>query len=133
MARTQLTGTQVTDESIQRTDLNVSIPGSAVIRKIIAGANVSFTSTGADAGTGDVTIDVSGGAVGPTGPAGSTGPTGPSITGPTGVTGPTGPGSVQSVFVQDTKPASTGQPFVWLQTKAGNSGVSIWFDNGDGL
>jgi hypothetical protein len=132
MARTQLTGTQVTDESIERTDLNVSTAGAAVIRKIIAGANVSLTSTGVDDGTGDVTINVSGGAVGPTGPAGSTGP---SITGPTGVTGPTGPGSVQSVFVQDTKPSSTGQPFVWLQTNAGRlgTGVSIWFDNGDGL
>lgn len=56
MARTQFTGTQVTDGSIQRADLDVTTAGSAVLRKVIAGTNITFTSTGPDAGTGDVTI-----------------------------------------------------------------------------
>jgi hypothetical protein len=59
MAQTQLRGKQVLDGSVQREDLDVSTPGSAVIRKIIAGTNVTLSFTGADSGTGDVTINVS--------------------------------------------------------------------------
>ena len=62
MARTLLTGIAVLDGAITRADLNTTVAGSAVIRKIIAGTNVSLVSTGADAGTGDVTINVTGGA-----------------------------------------------------------------------
>ena len=61
MAQTLLTGLQVSDGSVTRSDLNVTTAGSAVIRKIIAGSGVSLVSTGVDAGTGDVTISVSGG------------------------------------------------------------------------
>ena len=57
MARTQITGKQVGDGSVQRDDLDVITPGNAVIRKIIAGANITISSTGPDAGTGDVTIN----------------------------------------------------------------------------
>ena len=60
MARTQLSGSQVTDGSIQRSDLDVVTAGSAVIRKAIAGVGISLTSTGPDAGTGDVTITATG-------------------------------------------------------------------------
>ena len=56
MAQTLLRGEQVTDGSIKRDDLNVSTAGQAVIRKVIAGTNISLTYTGTDSGTGDVTI-----------------------------------------------------------------------------
>jgi hypothetical protein len=61
MARTQLTGQIIGDGTVQRVDLDVTTIGNAVIRKIIAGTNVTITSTGADAGTGDVTINASAG------------------------------------------------------------------------
>lgn len=57
MARTQITGQQVGDGTVQRADLDVTTSGSAVIRRIIAGTNITFTSTGPDTGTGDVTIN----------------------------------------------------------------------------
>lgn len=57
MARTQVKGTQLGDESVGRPDLNVSTAGQAVTRKIIAGTGVTISSTGVDAGTGDVTIN----------------------------------------------------------------------------
>jgi hypothetical protein len=60
MPPVQKRGTQILDEGITRSDLNVSTPGSAVIRKIIAGTNITISQTGADAGTGDVTINASG-------------------------------------------------------------------------
>ena len=42
--------------SITRALLNTVTAGSAVITKLIAGANIGLSSTGADAGTGDVTV-----------------------------------------------------------------------------
>ena len=56
MARTQLTTEQVGAGQIVRTDLNTTTAGSAVITKVIAGSGVTISSTGSDAGTGDVTI-----------------------------------------------------------------------------
>ncbi len=56
MARTEVRGGQVKDASIQRADLDVTTSGQAVITKVIPGAGASLSSTGADAGTGDVTI-----------------------------------------------------------------------------
>jgi hypothetical protein len=61
MPTTQIRGTQINDGSIRRVDLNTSNAGEAVIRKVIAGTNISISYTGADAGTGDVTINASGG------------------------------------------------------------------------
>lgn len=61
MARTQLTGEQVNDGSIQRVDLDATTSGAAVIKKVIAGTNITISSTGVDAGTGDVTINATGG------------------------------------------------------------------------
>lgn len=60
MPSTLIRGNQVVDEGIQRIDLNVTTAGQAVIRKVIAGTGVTLTSTGVDAGTGDVTINASG-------------------------------------------------------------------------
>lgn len=56
MARTQVRTQQVEDGGIQRADLNTVTPGSAVIAKAVAGSGISLASTGADTGTGDVTI-----------------------------------------------------------------------------
>lgn len=58
MAATLLRGNQVLDGGIQRVDLDVTTAGQAVIRKAIAGIGLEITSTGVDAGTGDVTIGV---------------------------------------------------------------------------
>lgn len=49
-------GNQALNGSIQRDDLDVSTPGQAVVRKILAGTGVSLTQTGPDTGTGDVTV-----------------------------------------------------------------------------
>lgn len=43
--------------SVQRNDIDVSTTGQAVITKVIAGANATLSSTGVDAGTGDVTVN----------------------------------------------------------------------------
>lgn len=56
MAATLFGGSQVKDGAIQRVDLDVTTAGQAVIRKAIAGLGITLTSTGVDAGTGDVTI-----------------------------------------------------------------------------
>ena len=56
MAVTGLRGRQILDDSVVRGDLNTTTAGDAVIRKIIAGTGISISSTGVDAGTGDVTI-----------------------------------------------------------------------------
>ncbi len=55
-------GEQIRDGEIGRPDLNTSEVGQAVITKVIAGTNITISSTGADSGTGDVTISSSGGA-----------------------------------------------------------------------
>lgn len=60
MARTQVGGKLIADGSIQRADLDTSTAGQAVITKVVAGTHVSITQTGADDGTGDVTINVEG-------------------------------------------------------------------------
>lgn len=64
MAVTQIRGgNALLDGTITRADVNVDMAGNALLRRIIAGTNVSFVSTGADSGTGDVTINVSGGSI----------------------------------------------------------------------
>ena len=47
--------------SIQRNDFDITTTGQAIITKIIAGTGVTISSTGVDTGTGDVTINASGG------------------------------------------------------------------------
>jgi hypothetical protein len=66
MSRTGIRGTQIIDSTIQsidiedgsiwREDLNYTSTGKAVVRKIIAGDNVTLEYDGVDSGTGDVTI-----------------------------------------------------------------------------
>ncbi len=58
MARTQLTGGQVKDGDITRLDINTTISGSALIRKVGTSDFLSIASTGVDQGTGDVTIGI---------------------------------------------------------------------------
>lgn len=58
MSQTRINSEQVGDGEIKRVDLCTSISGSAVITKVIAGTLISLSSTGADPGTGDVTISI---------------------------------------------------------------------------
>lgn len=58
MAKTQVRSPQIGDGEVKRADLNVATAGSAVIAKLIQGAGIALSSTGADAGTGDVTVSV---------------------------------------------------------------------------
>jgi hypothetical protein len=71
MARTKISRTLIRNDaignieiengSIQREDLNTDITGHAVVTRIAAGTNVTISSTGADTGTGVVTINAAGG------------------------------------------------------------------------
>jgi len=61
MAATNVRGGQIGDGTVQRVDLDVATIGQAVIRKIVQGTNITISSTGADSGTGDVTINAAGG------------------------------------------------------------------------
>jgi hypothetical protein len=61
VARTRLKGDAIEDGTVKRADLDASTAGEAVVRKLIAGTNVTFSSTGPDEGTGDVTINAAGG------------------------------------------------------------------------
>lgn len=56
MSRTQVRSAQLGDNEVKRVDLNTTEAGQAVITKAIAGAGIIVTSTGVDAGTGDVTV-----------------------------------------------------------------------------
>ena len=58
MSRTQITGQQVQNSSVQRDDLDSVTVGQSVIKKLIPGSGINFVSTGADVGTGDVTISI---------------------------------------------------------------------------
>lgn len=57
--KTQVNGKQVRDGSLGRPDLNQTISGEAVILSVSVDESLSMTETGADAGTGDVTLGVS--------------------------------------------------------------------------
>lgn len=65
MPVTGVRGRQILDGDVFRDDLNITTTGSAVVRKLIAGTNITFSSTGVDAGTGDVTINAATGLVNP--------------------------------------------------------------------
>jgi hypothetical protein len=56
MATTNIRGAQILNNTVQRQDLDTSTVGQAVITKIVQGIGVSLSSTGADSGTGDVTV-----------------------------------------------------------------------------
>jgi hypothetical protein len=57
MAATTVRGAQVRDATIQRVDVDVATAGQALIRKVVQGTLMSISSTGADAGTGDATLN----------------------------------------------------------------------------
>jgi len=56
MAKTQVRSQQLEDEGVKRDDLNSTTTGQAVVKKLVEGTGVQLTSTGVDAGTGDVTV-----------------------------------------------------------------------------
>lgn len=59
MSKTQVTSREI--GFVQRNDFDIITTGQSVITKIIAGTNVTISSTGVDAGTGDVTINATAG------------------------------------------------------------------------
>lgn len=62
MARQQVQGDQIEDGTIQKKDIDISTAGQAVITKILGSEGIEIvSSTGADAGTGEVSLKVSGG------------------------------------------------------------------------
>jgi len=56
MARTEVRSAQIKDSTVGRADIDTVTPGAAIVAKIVAGSGVSLSWTGADSGTGDVTI-----------------------------------------------------------------------------
>lgn len=58
-----ITSGSIVDGEVSRADLNTSTSGQAVVTRIIAGTGVTLGSTGADSGTGDVTINTAGGGI----------------------------------------------------------------------
>lgn len=59
MAATKFHTRAYGDESVVRANLNVTNSSLAVIRKVVVGSGIAFSSTGVDTGTGDVTISIS--------------------------------------------------------------------------
>jgi hypothetical protein len=111
MAQTGISGKQVKDSSIQRVDLDTTTVGQAVVAKLVQGTNVTLSSTGADSGTGDVTISVPEGGIGPAGKPAYTNTTA-QFTIPTA-------GSTIVVNVNDTSWMTIGET-VWVATAAGS-------------
>jgi len=61
MSRTSIGTREVRDGSVARSDVDISTSGESLITKVVAGSDVSLTWTGADPGTGDVTVSFVGG------------------------------------------------------------------------
>lgn len=59
MPKTNIRGAQILDSTVQRDDVDIVTVGQSLIRKAIPGAGITISSTGADTGTGDVTVNVS--------------------------------------------------------------------------
>lgn len=59
MGATQLSTRQLGASSVNKDDIDTTTTGKALVTKLVAGTNISFSSTGVDAGTGDVTINAS--------------------------------------------------------------------------
>lgn len=115
MAVTTIETSQVRAQAIQRSDLNTSTVGAAVVAKILQGTNVTLSSTGADSGTGDVTISVPGGGVGPAGANAFTLTSG-SFTVPAS-------GSTTTVTVADASWIVVGQ-LLYVDTAGGGAGLA---------
>jgi hypothetical protein len=58
MGKTRIQSEQLGDDGVCREDLNISIPGRAVVRRIVQGAGIILSSDGVESGTGDVTISI---------------------------------------------------------------------------
>jgi hypothetical protein len=56
MATTNIRGAQILNNTVQRQDLDTSTVGQAVVTKLLQGSGITLSSTGADSGTGDVTV-----------------------------------------------------------------------------
>jgi hypothetical protein len=61
MGATQISTRQIAAGGVNIDDLDITTTGKAVVTKLVAGTNISFTYTGVDAGTGVVTINATGG------------------------------------------------------------------------
>jgi hypothetical protein len=59
MARTQITGTLIENSSVGRSDINTTTSGEALITKVLVNSPLTMSSTGANTGTGDVTLGLS--------------------------------------------------------------------------
>jgi hypothetical protein len=103
MSITAIRGKQVLDGTIQRADLDTTTVGQAVAAKLIQGTNITLSSTGADSGTGDVTINALGT---------STTTTGASFTVPNS-------GSTTTVTVVDASWIIVGQPLYFATAGGG--------------
>ncbi|WP_155300721.1 hypothetical protein [Deinococcus kurensis] len=57
--RTQIRSHMLGNAEVRREDLNTTQPGQAVVTRVLAGAGLSMSSGGVDAGTGDVTLSLS--------------------------------------------------------------------------
>lgn len=98
MGATLLTSNEI--GNVQRSDFDITTTGQAIITKVIAGTNITISSSGVDSGTGDVTINCTNTAGNLTGPITSVGLA-------TNVASQTGTGSK---FVMDSSPTLTGTP-----------------------
>lgn len=61
MPKTEVRSAQILNATVGRSDINVATPGEAVVTKIVAGTGITISGTGADTGTGDVTLNAAGG------------------------------------------------------------------------
>ena len=59
MSRTEIKSIQIKDQEVKRSDLNDTVSGQAVVKRLVAGTGITLSSTGIDTGTGDVTISSS--------------------------------------------------------------------------
>lgn len=59
MARTQITGSLIENASVGRSDMNTTTSGEAVITKVLVNSPITISSTGANSGTGDITLGLS--------------------------------------------------------------------------
>lgn len=65
MARTEIDGTQILDGSVQKKDIDITTAGEAVITSFaVTGSGFTYTYTGADPGTGTVTLELVAGGFG---------------------------------------------------------------------
>jgi hypothetical protein len=58
MGKTFVRSTNIEDGGVKRADLNTATSGDAVTTKIVQGTGISLSSSGADSGTGDVTVGI---------------------------------------------------------------------------